>query len=87
MDQLTEVTQIQFTLITSDIIWLPVALPIYLKKILPLMMMRRLDLPVRDILVGKGQYLNNDLKAPEKSAKADDNRAWTRTWPSLLVAT
>ena len=28
---LTEVTQIQFTLTTSDIIWLPEALPIYLK--------------------------------------------------------
>ena len=28
---LTEVTQIQFTLITSDIIWLLEALPIYLK--------------------------------------------------------
>ena len=38
------------------------------------MMMRRLDLPVRYILVGKRQYLNNDLKAPEKSAKAGDNR-------------
>ena len=30
IDPLTEVTQIQFTLITSDIIWLPEALPIYL---------------------------------------------------------
>ena len=45
-----------------------------------------MDLPVRYIRVTNGQCLNDDLKAPEESAKAEDNRAWTRTWFSLLVA-
>lgn len=30
-------------------------------------------MPVRYVLVSNGQCLNNDLKAPEESAKAEDN--------------
>ena len=65
---------IQPTSVTSKVTWLPEAL-LYVWKSLHLVSYRRwLDLPVRYIRVSNGQCLNDDLKAPEESAKAEDNR-------------